>query len=596
VMRPLCWLHTSDIHMRVSATWSQDVVLRAMCEDVAKQRKDGISADFILATGDLAFSGKAEEYKLAGAFFDALSDASGVPKDRIFCIPGNHDIDRDRQKMCFLGARNQLQSQNQIDLLLSPDEDLQMLLKRQENFRTFQTSYFTGQDRTWTQDGLGYVSCLTIEDVRVSIVAMDSAWLAEGGLSDHGRLLIGERQVINAVDLAAQSEPHIVIGMAHHPFHLLQDFDRRCVQNRIERSCLFFHCGHLHAPESRAAGFNSGGCLTLAAGASFETRQHNNSYSFVALDLVQGQRKISTIQYHPASGTFLFAASEQYPVEIAPSGTCSVDELAQAITVHSSSLSSWAHYLSALLLGKKSDLPISAPGGNHVFGSFDVLIAESDDDLRRKTLNFMAFRNLLRVFYKRVSLSDILNQYGIAVQEYGNTLEARCNVDPKLRGRLNDQEKDARTIGSAAPQTFVSHTGALFGELAEAREWGQLRAQAERHIDSTDQTVALQAKRMLALSLANSSEASDKSAALALYRSLSGEKNSEAIDTGNLATLLTEAGEFDDAKFAVLAGIEKFAGKEEYFSQIGLRLVEATGDREFRKTMEAKIKARGRHD
>jgi hypothetical protein len=182
------------------------------------------------------------------------------------------------------------------------------------------------------------------------------------------------------------------------------------------------------------------------------------------------------------------------------------------------------------------------------------------------------------------------------VQKYGNTLEARCNADPKLRSRLNDQEKDARTIGSAAPQTFVSHTGALFGELAEAREWGHLRAQAERHIDSTDQTVALQAKRMLALSLANSSEASDKAAALALYRSLSGEKNSEAIDTGNLATLLTEAGEFHDAKFAVLAGIEKFAGKEEYFSQIGLRLVEATGDRDFRKTMEAKIKARGRHD
>ena len=581
--------------MRVSATWSQDVVLKAMCEDVAEKRMGGTSADFILATGDLAFSGKAEEYKLVGAFFDALSDASGVPKDRIFCIPGNHDIDRDRQKMCFLGARNHLQSQNQIDLLLSPGEDLEMLLKRQENFRAFQTSYFTGQDRTWTQDGLGYVSYLTIGDVGISIAAMDSAWLAEGGLSDHGKLLIGERQVINAIDLTAQSEPHIVIGMAHHPFHLLQDFDRRCIQNRIERSCLFFHCGHLHEPESRAAGFNSAGCLTLAAGASFETRQHKNSYSFVALDLVQGHRKISTIQYHPASGKFLFAASEEYPVEIAPSGTCSVDELAQAIEAYSPSLS-WPHYLSALLLRKKSDFPISASGRNHVFGSYDVLLAEPDDELRRKTLNFMAFRNLLRVFYKRVPLSDILNQYGNSVGLYGDTLEDRCNADSKLRPRLSEQEKDARTIGSADPQTSFSHTEALFEELAEAREWGQLRIQAERHMDSADQTVALQAKRMLALSLANSSEAADKSAALALYRSFSTEKLSEALDTGNLATLLTEAGEFDDAKVAVLAGIKRFTGKEEYFSQIGLRLVEVTGDREFRKRMEAEISARDRHD
>jgi 3',5'-cyclic AMP phosphodiesterase CpdA len=68
VVRPICWFHISDIHMLVSAAWSQDVVLKAMCEDIARQRKGGASADFILATGDLAFSGKADEYKLAAAF------------------------------------------------------------------------------------------------------------------------------------------------------------------------------------------------------------------------------------------------------------------------------------------------------------------------------------------------------------------------------------------------------------------------------------------------------------------------------------------------------------------------------------------------
>jgi len=37
--RPIRWLHISDIHMRVSKVWSQDVVLKAMCDDIAKQRK-----------------------------------------------------------------------------------------------------------------------------------------------------------------------------------------------------------------------------------------------------------------------------------------------------------------------------------------------------------------------------------------------------------------------------------------------------------------------------------------------------------------------------------------------------------------------------
>ena len=104
-MRPISWLHVSDIHMSVRDAWSQDVVLKAMCERVAQLRKDGVAPDLILTTGDLAYSGKAEEYALVRDFFDALCNASGVPTERVFCVPGNRDIDRSLQKLCFKGVR-----------------------------------------------------------------------------------------------------------------------------------------------------------------------------------------------------------------------------------------------------------------------------------------------------------------------------------------------------------------------------------------------------------------------------------------------------------------------------------------------------------
>ncbi|MGH8728756.1 MAG: metallophosphoesterase family protein [Burkholderiales bacterium] len=231
-MRSICWLHISDIHLRERDAWSQDVVLKAMCDHIAHQRALGTTADFILVTGDIAFSGKAGEYALAAGFFDALGAAAAIPKERIYCVPGNHDIDRDRQRLCFQGARAALHDQNRIDALLAGGEDLETLLKRQENYRQFQSSYFAGQDRSWTGDGLGYVSRLTIEDVRLAILGLDSAWIANGGLDDHGKLAIGERQVINALKLAQEHNdpPHIILGMAHHPFHLFQDFDRRLVE------------------------------------------------------------------------------------------------------------------------------------------------------------------------------------------------------------------------------------------------------------------------------------------------------------------------------------------------------------------------------
>ena len=60
-MRPIHWLHTSDIHLRPREAWQQDVVLHAMCEDITQRATQPV--DFILMSGDLAFSGKAEEYK-----------------------------------------------------------------------------------------------------------------------------------------------------------------------------------------------------------------------------------------------------------------------------------------------------------------------------------------------------------------------------------------------------------------------------------------------------------------------------------------------------------------------------------------------------
>ena len=177
-MRPISWLHVSDIHMNVRDAWSQDVVLAAMCRRIEKLREDGLAADFILATGDLAFSGKAAEYALARDFFEALFKASGVPKERIFCVPGNHDIDRSRQTLCFKGARSSLDSQQLVDEVLAPDDDLATLLEREQGYRRFQNGYFNNQERTPTTDGLAYISRLEIDGIDIAAFVLD--FRAEG--------------------------------------------------------------------------------------------------------------------------------------------------------------------------------------------------------------------------------------------------------------------------------------------------------------------------------------------------------------------------------------------------------------------------------
>ena len=100
---------------------------------------------------------------------------------------------------------------------------------------------------------------------------------------------------------------------------------------------------------------------------------------------------------------------------------------------------------------------------------------------------------------------------------------------------------------------------------------------AKRHLDSSDGELARKARRSLALALGHSTEVADKDQAISLYRSLTTEANSEASDTAMLATLLSGASRYEEAKSAVLGAIEKFPDKE--FRIFRDRTADRGGDR-----------------
>ena len=59
-----------------------------MCQQIEQLHQSGTAFDFALMTGDIAFSGKTEEYTLAENFFTHLEQASGIPIESMYCVPG----------------------------------------------------------------------------------------------------------------------------------------------------------------------------------------------------------------------------------------------------------------------------------------------------------------------------------------------------------------------------------------------------------------------------------------------------------------------------------------------------------------------------
>jgi hypothetical protein len=68
--------------------------IRTRCE------QERLEPDAVFFTGDAAFSGQKEQYDLVSKWFDDILDACGLSgrRDRLFVVPGNHDVNRDEVK------------------------------------------------------------------------------------------------------------------------------------------------------------------------------------------------------------------------------------------------------------------------------------------------------------------------------------------------------------------------------------------------------------------------------------------------------------------------------------------------------------------
>ncbi|HNY46052.1 MAG TPA: metallophosphoesterase [Casimicrobium sp.] len=94
---PIDILHITDPHFG-KATWDVGALISLRR---AREVSGLAAADFLAITGDVADRGTPAQYQQAYEYFEALANNrvvervdSGLPKDRVFMCPGNHDFSR----------------------------------------------------------------------------------------------------------------------------------------------------------------------------------------------------------------------------------------------------------------------------------------------------------------------------------------------------------------------------------------------------------------------------------------------------------------------------------------------------------------------
>lgn len=305
-MSKVTWLHLSDLHFRSgsgSEEFNREIVLRALWEDIEEQIDRGIRPDFIFFTGDVAYSGQQKEYELAQErFFKPLLEITGLSKDRLLIVPGNHDVDWGQMDpITTSGMAGFLTGQDHVNQFLDPRYDRCQAFAKFGGYEDFVNAFLDGR-LDFSAREYFYTRLFEIRGRQVAVIGLNSAWMSacirddDGVPLDQGRLLVGERQLEGALE--GTEEADLRITLLHHPTDWLAEIDRFTVEKRLGAVCHFVLHGHWHVPQVTIHRSIGGQAAYIPAGAVYAHRDYPNGYNFVEFDLNTKHVKVFLRRYN----------------------------------------------------------------------------------------------------------------------------------------------------------------------------------------------------------------------------------------------------------------------------------------------------------
>lgn len=306
----------SDLHMRsldgpqaerarLEGAFRWRVLGKQWEDNLAELRNDRVPFDLAVFTGDLGDWGHPTDYPGAIAFLKRTCAELGIPLDRLFVIPGNHDVDRMLQRDAWASLRRDISTDPAAYSLWlasgepgvsSGDGRRDQVLDRQQAFWNAVATELGRPElhpRHSPHRRLGYRQTLTLPGLThpIHVIGLDTAWLA-GDDEDGGKLWLTEHQMSLLTTTADGAPlPGFRLALMHHRLADLADASdaRTWLADRVD---LLLH-GHQHDPAADVLVGPDHQLLVLATGCLYEGDQKHrypNACQVIDLELDEHAR------------------------------------------------------------------------------------------------------------------------------------------------------------------------------------------------------------------------------------------------------------------------------------------------------------------
>lgn len=244
-------VHLSDLHINEpDYNYNHKNLVDALINDLRNFVDDDsiivFSGDF-LNEGGRNFSEEKNPYDAVNLFLEEITNKYNFLKERIFFVPGNHEINRGDLDLYkdFPFKENLLKNSDNLNNFISDfyskGDSIEINgLKRYNDFASIYLSSYPQKQMT----SLDNTFIVQVGEQRIGISCLNSSWLCYDD-NDDGNIAIGINQIDHSLKFI--SDVDVKVCVVHHPLNYLsKKIEQEIIEKKIQNEYDIVLIGHTH--------------------------------------------------------------------------------------------------------------------------------------------------------------------------------------------------------------------------------------------------------------------------------------------------------------------------------------------------------------
>ncbi len=282
-------IHVSDLHLESEKPSQEKLdIISAFVYDLQKQCDENTLLFF---TGDLIDKGaknfKEKEksfYFFECLFIDKILEACPFLRGKIFIVPGNHDVYRDKiDQYSESGLKSSLDNVKKLDEFIQSNRVESTHLGRLQDYKKWETKFYEKYNNK-PSNNFEFTYNLQLNKYKVGITCLNSSWLCKDD-TDKENILLGKNQIDNSISNI--QDCHVKLALSHHPLEFFKEFDREALKISIYKNYDILFTGHVHELASSYTQDLLGNIFISIANSTIgdfpSERKYVNGYSIIKL-------------------------------------------------------------------------------------------------------------------------------------------------------------------------------------------------------------------------------------------------------------------------------------------------------------------------